>query len=197
MKLYEIDNSMKTENELKDLLLKADAFAELKHRQTPPRGTLPYIVHPREVSKVVGEALQSHPAVIRLTAMITALLHDTIEDTDATKDDIDSIFGSEIANYVADGLSDDPNLSKPAQKQAQVDTIAGKPFIVQIVKMVDKYLNTRDVVDNPPPRWKPQSYIGYARGNKKVVDKIRGISPYVEKLFDEQYQRAEAKWGSR
>ena len=76
---------------LRDVVKAADEFAAKKHEGQVDKAGVPYINHPRAVaSKLDGDVEKA-----------VALLHDTVEDTDATVEEIKSIFGSEIADAVA------------------------------------------------------------------------------------------------
>lgn len=76
---------------MNELLKKAEEFAALMHSGQVDRGGSPYIEHPRAVAaKVDGE-----------TEKIVAWLHDTVEDTDATIEQIEDMFGAEVAGAVA------------------------------------------------------------------------------------------------
>ena len=73
-----------------DLVKLADQYAEEKHSGQTDKAGLPYIGHPRAVAaKLSGE-----------TEKIVALLHDTVEDTDATIEEIRALFGDEAADAV-------------------------------------------------------------------------------------------------
>ena len=75
---------------MSDILKKADLFAAKAHSGQFDMGGHPYIEHPRHVASMVDDE----------TAKIAALLHDTVEDTDVTLDDIRAEFGDEIAEIV-------------------------------------------------------------------------------------------------
>jgi len=73
-----------------DIVMMAEKFAEMKHRGQVDKAGVPYIEHPRAVAgKVLGEKEK-----------VVAWLHDTVEDTGATIDEIRDLFGDEIADAV-------------------------------------------------------------------------------------------------
>ena len=99
-----------------ELVLQAAAFAAEKHR-TQRRKDIdtPFINHPIQLAYILVQADIEDPVVLA-----AALLHDTIEDTQTTHDEIEIVFGHEIANIVSE-CSDDKTLDKLVRKQAQVD----------------------------------------------------------------------------
>ena len=103
-----------------ELVLQAAAFAAEKHRLLKRKDAeaSPYINHPIQVAYILVQADVEDPIVLA-----AALLHDTIEDTKTTHDEIEIVFGHEIANIVTE-CSDDKSLDKLDRKQAQVDKAA-------------------------------------------------------------------------
>lgn len=75
---------------MSELLKCADAFAEAKHCGQTDKAGRPYIEHPRAVAARVDGEIEK----------IVALLHDTVEDTDATIEEIRSLFGNEVAEAI-------------------------------------------------------------------------------------------------
>lgn len=75
---------------MNDLVKKADAFAAKAHEGQTDKAGLPYITHPRAVAAMIEDE----------TAKVAALLHDTVEDTDVTLEEIRAEFGDEIAAAV-------------------------------------------------------------------------------------------------
>ena len=103
-----------------ELVLQAAAFAAEKHRngRRKDEEASPYINHPIQLAYILVQADIEDP-----DRAGGALLHDTIEDTNTTHDEIEIVFGHEIANIVAE-CSDDKTLAKLERKQAQVDHAA-------------------------------------------------------------------------
>src|SRR3954453_22443163 len=125
-----------------DSILRALAFAAHKHRdqrRKDPEAT-PYINHPIAVAHLLAnEAFVDDEAV--LTA---AILHDTIEDTATTGDELRAIFGDEVAALVGD-LTDDKSLSKEQRKQLQITHASHVSPRARLVKLADKTCNLRDL----------------------------------------------------
>jgi guanosine-3',5'-bis(diphosphate) 3'-pyrophosphohydrolase len=100
------------------LVIRAAAFAAEKHRRQRRKDAeaSPYINHPIALANVLA-----HEAEIDDAAVIAAaLLHDTIEDTDTTAEELRAAFGREVAGVVVE-VTDDKSLPKAERKQAQVD----------------------------------------------------------------------------
>jgi len=173
------------QNELRRLL-EAVNFAAERHRfqrRKDPDET-PYINHPIRVAHILlGEA-----QVIDLTALLAAILHDTVEDTDTNLDDIESRFGSEVAAVVAE-VTDDWSMDKAARKNAQIENAPQLSVAAQRVRLADKIANLRDLGSSPPAAWslsRLQEYFDWAR---EVVGRIPGEHIELRKLFGEAYDR--------
>ncbi len=172
-----------SENDLK-VLLKALSFAAHKHKDQRRKDILasPYINHPISLASILCN--EAH--VTDIEVICGALLHDTVEDTETTPEELEQTFGEAIKNIVMD-VTDDKTLGKIERKQAQIDHAAHISDKAKLVKLADKISNLRDVAVNPPPDWpleRRQEYFDWA---KKVIDKVRGIHPGLEALFDEAY----------
>lgn len=167
------------------IILQAAEFAANKHRNQRRKDheASPYINHPLALAKVLAsEAGITDPEVI-----CAALLHDTIEDTETTAEELSAIFGEQIASIVLE-VSDDKTLSKPERKQAQIAHAAHISKEAKCVKLADKICNLRDVAHCPPTNWtlaRRQEYFDWA---KAVIDQLRGADARLEAIFDQTYQ---------
>lgn len=132
-----------------DLVDRAIKFAVDAHHNTERRGKgFPYIVHPMEAMEIVA-TITSDPELLAAAA-----LHDTIEDTNVTVEQIRAAFGDRIAALVhaesdqIDGvLFDGKNEEETwhARKQAAIDRLAAAPHDAKIVAMGDKLSNMRAI----------------------------------------------------
>jgi guanosine-3',5'-bis(diphosphate) 3'-pyrophosphohydrolase len=172
-------------NEL-GLVLKAVAFAAEKHRLQKRKDVeaSPYISHP----VAVASALYHEGGVTDVRALCAALLHDTIEDTQTTPEELEREFGREIKDIVLE-VTDDKRLDKQARKQLQIDHAAELSPAARLVKLGDKICNLKDVADAPPAKWDLQRRQDYFDWAKRVVDQIRGTNPGLEAAFDAAYTR--------
>jgi guanosine-3',5'-bis(diphosphate) 3'-pyrophosphohydrolase len=167
------------------LLFRALAFAAHKHRDQRRKDAeaSPYINHPIALAEVLaGEGGISDPEVLA-----AALLHDTIEDTATTAEELRAQFGERIAAIVAE-VTDDKNLPKAERKRLQIEHAAGISEGAKLVKLADKICNLRDVAERPPAKWDLQRRQEYFEWAKKVIDRLRGAHPGLEAAFDAAYR---------
>jgi myo-inositol-1(or 4)-monophosphatase len=128
-----------------ELLDRAILFAVKAHAGTERRGKgFPYIVHPMEAMEIVATISPDQEL------LAAAALHDTVEDTDVTVDQIREEFGERVAGLVASesdvmiqGLSEED--SWRARKQAAIDRLAAAPRDAKIVALGDKLSNMRAI----------------------------------------------------
>lgn len=122
------------------LIHKAIEFAAIRHKDQKRKGTeLPYIVHPMEVMQILTENGCDK------TVIAAGILHDTIEDTETTYDDILENFGKEIADIVA-SESEDKSKSWKERKQTTIDSLPNESFETQLVCCADKLSNLRSML---------------------------------------------------
>jgi guanosine-3',5'-bis(diphosphate) 3'-pyrophosphohydrolase len=171
------------------LLLKALAFAAHKHRDQRRKDAeaSPYINHPIALADV----LMNEGGVTDVEVLCAALLHDTVEDTATTHEELVDAFGSRIARIVAE-VTDDQALPKSERKRLQVEHAASISREAKLVKLADKICNLRDVMERPPAKWDLQRRREYFEWAKQVVDRMRGIHPRLESQFDDIYARRPA-----
>jgi myo-inositol-1(or 4)-monophosphatase len=128
-----------------DLLDRAIVFAVKAHHNTERRGKgFPYIVHPMEAVEVVATITPDQEL------LAAAVLHDTIEDTDVTVEQICAEFGDRVANLVhaesdrfVEGLSEAESWRD--RKQEAIDRLAAAPHDAKIVALGDKLSNMRAI----------------------------------------------------
>ena len=167
-------------------LIQALAFAAAKHRDQRRKDVCasPYINHPIQLVDV----LCNEAGVEDINVLRGAILHDTVEDTETTADELTQQLGQQICEIVLE-VSDDANLCKADRKQEQINHAATLSDEAKLVKLADKICNLRDVADNPPAGWgieRRQEYFDWALA---VIDGLRGIHPVLESIFDQAYAR--------
>ena len=167
-----------------EIVLQAAAFAAEKHR-TQRRKDIetPYINHPLQAAYILVQADIEDPRILA-----AALLHDTIEDTSTTLDEVEIVFGYEIARIVAE-CSDDKALPKMARKQAQIDHAASLSHGARLVKLADKIANVSDIEGAPPAGWSIERKREYFDWAKAVVDQMRGTHAGLEARFDAEFTK--------
>jgi GTP diphosphokinase / guanosine-3',5'-bis(diphosphate) 3'-diphosphatase len=167
-------------------LARALDFAARKHAHQRRKGqdAQPYVNHLADVARLVAVATGGRDA----TAVVAALLHDTIEDTSATPTELAELFGDEVAAIVLE-VTDDKALDKAERKRLQIVHAAGKSHKAKLVKLADKTANLRDMVELPPVGWSLGRRREYFDWAKQVIDEIRGTHPRLEAVFDAAYAR--------
>jgi guanosine-3',5'-bis(diphosphate) 3'-pyrophosphohydrolase len=168
------------------LLLKALAFAAHKHRdqrRKDPQAS-PYINHPI----ALADALVNEAGITDTEVLCAALLHDTVEDTATTHQELVDAFGSRIARIVAE-VTDDPDLPRAERKRRQVEHAPHLSREAKLVKLADKIVNLRDVAERPPAKWDLERRREYFEWAKAVIDGLRGTDARLEAAFDAAYEK--------
>jgi guanosine-3',5'-bis(diphosphate) 3'-pyrophosphohydrolase len=167
-------------------IFRALAFAAEKHRDQRRKDhcASPYINHPIALARV----LCNEGGVTDTATLCAALLHDTVEDTDTDREEIEAAFGPAISGIVME-VSDDKRLPKAERKRRQILHAAGASHAARLLKLADKICNLRDVDHSPPVGWDLARRQGYYDWAKAVIDQLRGTHPGLEALFDEAYAR--------
>ena len=168
-----------------NLIVKCADFAAIKHKDQRRKDEFatPYINHPIGVAYYLTDNGVTDPNVI-----MAALLHDTVEDTDTTLEEIEKEFGKEVAGIV-DEVSDDKSLPKAERKRLQVVHAPHKSHSAKLVKLADKLYNCSDLERATPKGWPVERVEGYVAWSKQVVDGMRGTNKGLEKLLDELFAR--------
>lgn len=167
-----------------DLVLRAVAFAAHKHRdqRRKDKEASPYINHPIELAHVLwGEGEVRDPLVIA-----AALLHDTLEDTETSWQELRGEFGEEIADIVLE-VTDTQWIKKELRKRLQVAKARHSSEAARLVKLADKICNVRDLGTRAPDGWSLERKRQYFDWAKEVVDRLRGTHVELERRFDEVY----------
>ena len=165
-------------------LVRAFDFAARKHvgQRRKGAGGEPYINHPAEVARLVAEATGGNDVVV----VLGALLHDTIEDTDATREELEREFGPEVAALVAE-VTDDKSLPKAERKALQVAHAPHKSARAKIIKIADKTSNLLALATSPPVDWDHARRTQYFEWAARVVAGCRGVNAELEARFDEAH----------
>jgi (p)ppGpp synthase/HD superfamily hydrolase len=162
-------------------LLQALNFAACKHRDQRRKGNdaCPYINHPIEVAEILNRV----GGISDLVTLRAALLHDTIEDTETTGEELEAQFGLEVRQLVEE-LTDDKSLPKQERKRLQVERAPSLSLRAKQIKIADKISNIRDVAYFPPSHWYWQRRSDYFGWAEQVVARLRGCNLPLEELFD-------------
>jgi guanosine-3',5'-bis(diphosphate) 3'-pyrophosphohydrolase len=166
------------------LILKAAEFAADRHRNQRRKDAdaSPYINHPISLANV----LANEGAVTDPVVLCAALLHDTIEDTNTTAEELTAAFGQSITDVVLE-VTDDKNLDKAVRKQLQIEHARHASKQAKLVKLADKICNLRDIAATPPADWSTERKAEYFDWAKSVIEGVRGVHPQLEATFDNAY----------
>lgn len=169
------------------ILLKAIAFAADKHRFQKRKDTegTPYINHPISVALTLmdlgGETNQD--------LLVAAILHDTIEDTQTSAEEISEYFGPTVLSIVLE-VTDDKRLPKEERKKLQVLTASKKSESARKLKLADKICNVTDIIHHPPSSWTVERKLQYLDWVDQVLRGLAGTNSLLENKLKEQLQLA-------
>ncbi|WP_320034451.1 HD domain-containing protein [Halarcobacter sp.] len=166
-----------------DKYLKALNFAAKAHGEQKTPHDLPYLTHLTSVAMEVMHAciesqLEDKKADIAITV---ALLHDTIEDTDVTYDDLYTEFSPEVAEGV-EALTKDFTLSKKEQMAESINRLLTQPYEIQMVKLADRIVN----LQKPPESWEGLEIFNYHKESKFILSCLKNCNLYLSKRLEEK-----------
>ncbi|MBQ7423138.1 MAG: HD domain-containing protein [Prevotella sp.] len=166
------------------LLDRAIVFAVRAHAGTERRGKgFPYIVHPMEAVEIVATMTKDQEL------LAAAVLHDTVEDTDTTVEQIRTEFGDRIASLVAsesdivvDGVNEED--SWHARKQAAIDRLARASHDAKIVALGDKLSNMRAIARDYAQQGDALWNLFHVKDRKEHEWHYRGLAESLRELQD-------------
>jgi guanosine-3',5'-bis(diphosphate) 3'-pyrophosphohydrolase len=177
-------------NELAGLLLKAVHFASIKHSAQRRKGKdhSPYINHPIRVAVTLWD----RGGVREQDVLLAALLHDTLEDTQTSYQELAREFGVPVANIVRE-VSDDKSKPKSVRKALQIEHAPHLSREAKLVKLGDKICNVEDIIGDPPDDWPASRRSEYLDWAEKVVRGLKGVHPTLENAFMEILRKGQAE----
>ncbi len=163
-------------------LLHSLNFAAMKHndQRRKDKDKSPYVNHLIGVAEILSRFGENDIIILQ-----AAVLHDILEDTQTTGEELESAFGKEITGIVQE-VSDDKSVEKEERKRLQVEHA---PFIskkAKLIKLADKIMNVTDVGQNPPADWDTNRREKYFDWADSVVLGLRGHNREMENLYDTQ-----------
>jgi guanosine-3',5'-bis(diphosphate) 3'-pyrophosphohydrolase len=161
-------------------LVTALDFAAGKHRHQKRKDAegSPYVNHVIAVARILAD----EGGVDDEAALIAAVLHDTVEDTDTTFEELEARFGAKVSTLVRE-MTDDKTLPKAVRKQRQIDHASGLSPLAKQLKIADKIANIRDLVSTPPADWPRDRKLEYFTWAEQVVAGCCGINIPLERAF--------------
>lgn len=162
-------------------------FAAAKHRtqKRKDHDGSPYINHPIDVAEILIRVA----GVDDTSTIAAALLHDTVEDTGTTAEELRELFGEDITSLVLE-CTDDKSLPKAERKRLQVVNASHKTPRARLIKIADKISNIGDITKTPPPDWSLERKVEYIDWAEKVVAGLRGGCSELDELFDQKIKVA-------
>ncbi len=169
------------------VLLRAVAFSAAKHRNQRRKGAegFPYINHPVEVA----EMLASVAGITDLDTLVSAVLHDTVEDTGTSGEEIETLFGHRVRAIVEE-VTDDKRLPKDQRKRLQAERAPGLSNPAKLIRIADKISNIQELLQSPPQHWPPERRREYLEWARTVFEGCRGVNEALEHRFGEVLRRA-------
>ncbi len=165
-------------------------FAAERHRKQIRRNKekTPYIIHPL----LVAQYLLVTGKVTDTDILMAALLHDTIEDTETSLDDLQQHFGYRVQRLVEE-LTDDKHLPKEERKRLQIENAASKSQEAAHIVLADKLSNLSDLLENPPPAWDLERISNYFLWAQAVIKSLPPANPFllhaVEEVMEAYWQK--------
>ncbi|VBB18657.1 putative guanosine-3' 5'-bis(diphosphate) 3'-pyrophosphohydrolase MESH1 [Yasminevirus sp. GU-2018] len=166
-------------------ILKAVKYAAECHRDQRRKDQFktPYINHPVEVAEFLANL-----GVTDVNTLVGCILHDVLEDTDGTEQQISDLFGDVVLRIVLD-CSDDKSLDKIQRKRLQISHAEDIRPEAKLVKLADKYSNISGLLTHPPTSWSEEEIKGYVHWGMAVCRNLYGVNETVDnelrKLFSQ------------
>ena len=147
-------------------VLRATEFAAAKHRHQRRKDhhASPYVNHPVTVALLLAEVA----GVSDHEVLAAALLHDTLEDTDTTAEELESAFSPKVRALVEE-VTDDKRLPKAERKRLQIEHATHLSPDAALIKIADKIANVLDVTHSPPSDWSLDRRLEYLDWAAAVV----------------------------
>ncbi len=163
-------------------ILEALHFAANKHRDQRRKDveTSPYINHPIEVAELLARV----GGVTDLVILQGAILHDTIEDTKTTAEELEVAFGPDVRRVVEE-VTDNKRLPKAERKRLQIEHAPHMSERAKQIKVADKISNVLAVTKTPPADWPLERRRDYLDWTERVVAGCRGCNASLEGFYDQ------------
>lgn len=116
------------------------------------------------------------------------MLHDTVEDTETTLEELEDKFGAAVARIVQE-VTDDKSLPKQERKRLQVEHAPRCSRQAKLVKLADKLYNLRDLNTSTPVGWSAERVQEYFVWAAEVVKGLKGTNSALEQKLDELFKQ--------
>ncbi|KAL3984703.1 HD domain family protein [Acanthocheilonema viteae] len=164
------------------LIIKAADLAARRHRQQRRKDITqtPYINHPIGVAYI----LTNEGQITDTATIIAAILHDVVEDTKTTDEEIREMFGDEVADIVKE-CTVIKNMKREVRMKFELEKASGLSHKAKLVHLADKLYNIRDIERGTPFGWTKQQVTEYILFAKDLLRNIRGINEPLETALDD------------
>ena len=171
-------------------LMEATLFAADKHRGQKRKDAqqTPYINHPIYVVNLMAGV----GGITDLELLQAGMLHDTVEDTDTSPEEIETRFGYAVRSLVRE-VTDDKKLEKQERKRIQIEKVPRLSPRAKIIKLADKIANLTDIIASPPTHWALERRQQYVDWSNKVIAGCRGRNLRLEEIYDARVMEANAR----
>lgn len=120
------------------------------------------------------------------------MLHDVVEDTDTTGEQVREKYGDIVAQLVAE-VTDDKSLNKKDRKELQVEHAPVLSAGAKLIKIADKIANVREIASDPPKKWGVNRQRKYFDWAERVVNAMGSVDPEMRLVFDKTLADARAQ----
>ena len=151
------------------------------------RGNEPYINHLAEVANLLAAATDGADAEL----VAAGWLHDVIEDTDTTREELARKFSDRVASLVVE-CTDDMTLPKAERRRRQVVDAPEKSAGARLIKIADKISNVGARIHSDPTTEERSDLADYAGWAEQVVAGCRGGNAWLDMKFDDMVRTARA-----
>jgi guanosine-3',5'-bis(diphosphate) 3'-pyrophosphohydrolase len=150
--------------------LREDSAAALRyaarvHRNQFRSDGTEYIKHPERVANFVKKFKKSHNIDKLISA---AYLHDTIEDTDATHEDLIKLFGGLVASLVQELTSDEEEIKKIGKTAYLANKMSKMSSWALVIKLADRLDNVKDITTAKTPEWRSK----YRKETEDIINTL-------------------------
>jgi (p)ppGpp synthase/HD superfamily hydrolase len=149
-------------------------------QQRKGRGSEPYINHLAEVANLLAAATDGADAKL----VAAGWLHDAIEDTETTREELAQKFSERVASLVVE-VTDDMTLPKSERRRLQVVDAPHKSPGAKLIKIADKISNIRARILPGPNKEERDDLLDYTAWAEQVAAGCRGGNAWLDKIFDE------------
>ena len=136
----------------------------------------------------VAHILTNEAKVFDPATIAAAMLHDTVEDTDTSLDEILENFGPEIHHIVSE-CTDDKSLPKQTRKELQIKNGPCHSHKSKLVHLADKIYNLRDLEHLAPIGWDENRVKEYFLWSRRVVAGLKGSNEHLEAILEDIFKR--------